>query len=305
MPIDLLVASQTASIVWGQVPPEPAVCSSVLSAVDLAVVVGFNSVAIFTACDDEGLPVSHGLPKGRFTALLGNVGSSPSITYRGQGEYEVTVQLNVHGTGALHINLDGAAAAEPLPFVSTCPSGRISLEAGECGCPQGLELVDGACSPCATVSQCHPHAADLRPMKFLLTPMKLLFTPATVPHSPDLASSCCCAAGVSKGGRRQRGMLAVHSWLVFVRPGSIRVHAMRGWPLSVESWCIRLRAVRSRFVCTSQWSSQVHTMRSRFICVSSGITHVHAVLFWRVPAEYRCRNVRAVRSWHLLHAGFK
>ena len=79
------------SVVWGRVPPEPELCSSVpRHANELIVVAGVAAFATFTACDAEDMPVAHGLPTGnddrRFTALLRDLGGSPIVTYRGEGE---------------------------------------------------------------------------------------------------------------------------------------------------------------------------------------------------------------------------
>ena len=116
---------------WGRVFAEE-LCSDRLLSVQL--IVGIGTSVPFTACDDEALPVAHGLPSPtddrRFTASLDGQQSSP--TYVGQGIYEATVLASTHGTHALHIELNSNAVGGTLTLLVACPSsGRtVALATG-------------------------------------------------------------------------------------------------------------------------------------------------------------------------------
>ena len=127
VPVGLLINTRTSSIVWGLVPPAPALCSSVPPTEELSVVVGVTTLVTFTACDDEFLPVAHGLPRTnppdnrRFTASLSSGKEVPSPVYARQGIYEVAVQVETHGNHDLTIYLNSTAAGL-LSIRATCPT---------------------------------------------------------------------------------------------------------------------------------------------------------------------------------------
>ena len=121
VPISLFVASRTACAAWGRVLTNETCAGTRLSEVRL--VVGVVSHVSFTACDDEALPVAHGLPSSvddrRFTARHGE--TQRAVFYLGGGAYEVAMQAEKHGMDVMQIGLDGAPAAPPLNLLATCP----------------------------------------------------------------------------------------------------------------------------------------------------------------------------------------
>ena len=134
MPVRLLVASRTSKIVWGQVPPRELCSNRLLSA---KVVVDIGTSVPFTACDEEELPVAHGLPSStdnrRFTASFDSDERKLTPTYLGQGIYKAAVQVGTHGTHSLSVELNGNAAAASLSMQAVCPDvGRtVQLPGGE------------------------------------------------------------------------------------------------------------------------------------------------------------------------------
>ena len=128
------MASTSAKIAWGRVLTDE-LCTSRLISVPLIVGVGSN--VLFTACDIENLPVSHGLPSPtddrRFTASLDSDGKQLTPAYLGGGMYEIIVQVGTHGTHSLTIELNDTAAAGSLSMQAACPDvGRtVQLAGGE------------------------------------------------------------------------------------------------------------------------------------------------------------------------------
>ena len=137
MPISLFVASETATAAWGRVLSNET-CSGIRLSKEF-LVVGAVSHISFTACDDEDLPVTHGLPSAtdgrRFAARQRE--KEIAVSYLGEGSYEVAVQTELYGTDVVQIELGGAATGSPLELVATCPStGRTSaLSTGAMSCP--------------------------------------------------------------------------------------------------------------------------------------------------------------------------
>ena len=120
---------------WGRVFAEEP-CSDKLLSVQL--IVGIGTSVPFTACDDEALPVAHGLPSPtddrRFTASLGSDGRQLIPTYYvGQGIYEAAVLASTHGTRTLHVELNSTTAGGTLMLLAKCPNTgqKIALATGK------------------------------------------------------------------------------------------------------------------------------------------------------------------------------
>ena len=122
MPVSLFVASETAYAAWGRVLSNETCAGIRLSKKRL--VVGVVSHVPFTACDDEALPVVHGLPSAtdgrRFTARQGE--RQFAVSYLGEGAYEVAVEVELHGTDVMQTELGGVVTGTHLKLVATCPS---------------------------------------------------------------------------------------------------------------------------------------------------------------------------------------
>ena len=153
MPVSMLVSSRTSTVSWGRVPAD-ALCASVVVS-EASLTVGEESGILFTACDDDGLPVVHSLPSQtddrRFIAQLSVSDELPQLQYIGDGLYEVRVRMTLHGNGALlQVFLNGTVVAEPFHVIASCPStGKsVALDTGRCGCQRGSYLDNDECASC-------------------------------------------------------------------------------------------------------------------------------------------------------------
>ena len=149
VPVSLLVASRTAKATWGRVLASESCHGVRLS--EALLVVGETSHVPFTACDDEELPVAHGLPSAddgrRFTVRQGETHSI--VSYLGEGVYEVAIKAELYGTDAMQVELGGIVVAPPLNLKATCPNtGRTASLA------TGLRPANHACTFMVVQSAC-------------------------------------------------------------------------------------------------------------------------------------------------------
>ena len=163
--VSLFVTAVTTSIAWGELPSgDGCVGGGPLAGRTLSVLVGLvtRTDATFQACDSTNLPVSHALPSLSdsrvFRAYLVREGDrSPENSQAGTGQlltplnnglYAVSLLAECIGTFQLRVELDGVPMGVSLRVTARCPTDKVTLGNGQCGCRAGEFLVDGECTSC-------------------------------------------------------------------------------------------------------------------------------------------------------------
>eukprot|EP00966_Prymnesium_polylepis_P042592 989610-Prymnesium_polylepis.1 len=165
-PVDvtLSVQAETHSVTWSRVvwvaaarprcaPYSPLVLGSGTTA-------GAVRLVPFTACDRDQLPVDHQLPSQSDTrrfaagcnATAGAEEQAAPIDYFGTGIYTLSLDIRQHGPFVCVLLLGGPEVGR-LTGEAACPSDRVPLTDGACGCGAGFEgEPDTGCRECITGS---------------------------------------------------------------------------------------------------------------------------------------------------------